>query len=241
MDYYKKYIKYKLKYDRLKKELIQQGNGEVKINKTEVLSKLNELVKDDKRIINLKTISHLTELPELPQWFDQIIEKKMMLAAGDGYHPNGLPYDIDGFNRDKRMPSDIEFMTKILNYNIFCCCPSYNPMSLLKNVEYMKENPDLKILLILCDLNDESHNEILGQMFENKINIINTHDIRIYINGKIAHKILVSGGVCIGPSVGTRNRIGSLSFKWVTPGENMYFKEPYFNCENRICRKLNLN
>ena len=109
----KKYIKYKTKYFKLKK-----------INGGSLNENIQKMIENEPRIINLFAESTLS----LPEWFNSIKVKKIMLAAGDGYYQNGE----NGMNseenetiikRPQNMPTDIQFMSdeNYGSYNIFCC------------------------------------------------------------------------------------------------------------------------
>lgn len=103
---------------------------------------------------------------------------------------------IDNIQRPVNMPTDVEFMFKLGKYNIFCCHPLYSS-GLEKNINFIIQNPTIPIILCLCDLDNDFDCWKLVDLFENKINLINTHDTRYYIPSNIAYRILVSGGRCL--------------------------------------------
>ena len=55
----------------------------------------------------------------------------------------------------------------------------------------------MKIILCLCNLNNDFHCWKLEDLFKNKINVINSHDPRWYIPARVAYEILVEGGYCL--------------------------------------------
>lgn len=213
-DYSKKYLKYKLKYLKLKKIVGGSLNEEIK-----------NLIINEPRVLDFFSDNSNLSLPE---WFDTIPNKKIMLAAGDGYHIMGHnPMHIENdqvIERPKNMPTDIEFMFKLGSYTIFCCDPNYCINYLKKNIDYIKSNPEIKVILCLCDLNNYSHCLKLLNLFENKINVINTHDRRWYIPGNIAHKLLVDDGYCL--NIVDKSKFeykeGISDFKWFRKGNYSY-------------------
>lgn len=237
-DYFKKYLKYKSKYLKLKKIVGGSLNEKIK-----------NLIINEPRIINF--FSDYSNL-SLPEWFDTIPNKKIMLAAGDGYYKTGhnsiYIENKQIINRPLNMPTDIEFMFKLDSYTIFCCHPNYNTYGLEQNINYIKANPEIKVILCLCDLNNDFHCWKLLDLFENKINVINSHDTRLYIPGNIAHKILVKDGYCLNvvdkSNFIYKERLSSeeiqekrfiTEFKWFSKYNNRY-NYPYFNC-NEVSRK----
>jgi hypothetical protein len=166
----------------------------------------NNFVYKDKRIIDFRNETQI-----IPQEFvDKIIVRKMIFACGDGYlQPRfGIPNDIeeildlDAYNNPNQYVnfSDIkeeDYDRKYFrNYNIFCCSYNYNEKGLQKNIDYLKNNPELNILLCLFDITNELELSKFSELFENSIRMIDTDDIRIYIPSNIAYNILIEGGVC---------------------------------------------
>jgi hypothetical protein len=199
MNYHQKYLKYKKKYLNLKNQL---GGRELTDEEIVKLNNINQQIENEPRVLNF--FNENIELV-LPNFFinnQEHYQNKMMLAAGDGFYINRSNSFIDEFSRSiqrpENMPTDIEFMYKIGKYNIFCCHPLYNQSSLEKNINFIKENPTIPIILCLCDLNNDLDCWKLVDLFTNKINLINTHDSRFYIPANIAYRILIPGGKCIG-------------------------------------------
>jgi hypothetical protein len=166
----------------------------------------NNFVYKDKRIIDFRNETQI-----IPQEFvDKIIVRKMIFACGDGYlQPRfGIPNDIeeildlDAYNNPNQYVnfSDLkeeDYDRKYFrNYNIFCCSYNYNEKGLQKNIDYLKNNPELNILLCLFDITNEPELSKFSELFENSIRMIDTDDIRIYIPSNIAYNILIEGGVC---------------------------------------------
>jgi hypothetical protein len=166
----------------------------------------NSFVYKDKRIIDFRN-----ERQIIPQEFiDKIIVRKMIFACGDGYlQPRfGIPNDIEqildldaytnpsqyvNFSDLKEEDYDRKYFR---NYNIFCCSYNYNEKGLQKNIDYLKNNPELNILLCLFDITNGTELSKFSELFENSTRIIDTDDIRIYIPSNIAYNILIEGGVC---------------------------------------------
>jgi len=160
----------------------------------------------DTRIIDFRD-----ETQTIPQEFiDNIIIRKMIFACGDGYlQPRfGIPNDIQqildldaytnanqyvNFAHLKEHDYDRKYFR---NYNIFCCSYNYNEKGLHKNIEYLRNHPELNILLCLLDITNETELAKFSELFQNSIRMIDTDDIRIYIPSNIAYNILIEGGVC---------------------------------------------
>ena len=141
----------------------------------------------------------------MPDWInDPNVPKRMMLACGDGYGEKINKYgDLarriltnSHFGDDFENITDIELISAA-GYNIFCCFKHYDEHGLSMNIEYMLNNPDLKILLCFIDLNNKWQCDDLGFVFENKIDILDTDDTRVYIPVDIAYKILKPEGKCM--------------------------------------------
>ena len=195
MNYYEKYLKYKNKYLILKNQL----GGRILTDEQVInLDEINKLIAGESRILNF--FNDDIELT-LPNFFASNQKNNMMLAAGDGFYTNLSNTLIDEFDRSIQrpndMPSDVEFMYKLGNYNIFCCHPLYNKNGLIENINFIIQNPRIPIILCLCDLNNDLDCWKLVDLFENKINLINTHDSRYYIPANITYRILVPDGRCL--------------------------------------------
>ena len=160
----------------------------------------------DKRIIDFRN-----ETQTIPQEFiDKIIIRKMIFACGDGYQQPrfGIPNDIqqildlDAYTNAKQYVNFAELKEDdydrkyFRNYNIFCCSYNYNERGLQKNIEYLKNHPELNILLCLFDITNKSELSKFSELFQNSIRMVDTDDIRIYIPSNIAYNILIEGGVC---------------------------------------------
>ncbi len=113
----------------------------------------------------------------------------LTLCAGDGIQRGITDIEyfttkLEGFGRETK-PT-----------NIFCCSPTYNPSGLSDNIEYMKANPELKILLVLCDTKDLVHISRFETLFENKLSMIH-EDMACYgatLSADVLHNVLVPGG-----------------------------------------------
>lgn len=160
----------------------------------------------DKRIIDFRT-----ETQTIPQEFiDNVIIRKMIFACGDGYlQPRfGIPndtqqiLDLDAYTNPSKyvnysdLKEDDYDRKYFRNYNIFCCSYNYNEIGLHKNIEYLKNNPELNILLCLFDITYEIEIAKFSELFQNSIRMIDTDDIRIYIPSNVSYNILIEGGIC---------------------------------------------
>ena len=125
----------------------------------------------------------------LPPFFNEISEKKLILSAGDG---------ISSYKESPLGISNIEIMSKY-GFNIFCCIYDDDINSgchLKKNIDFLKKNSDLKIILCLIDLNNDLECEIFDQLFFNQIDYIESHDYRFFLPEKSVHNILKYNGIC---------------------------------------------
>ena len=132
---------------------------------------------DDTRILHFtnKTIC-------LPTEFVDVNPKQMIYAAGDG---------LGGFDKKEEKKTNIEIFTQ-LGFNIFVCV-EYEK----KNIQYIRENPDLNIVLCIITGDNTIDYPILNTLFFNMIDTINTDDIRMYPSCKTAFNMLKHGGVCV--------------------------------------------
>jgi hypothetical protein len=161
---------------------------------------------NDNRIIDFRK-----ETQKIPQEFiDKIIIRKMILACGDGYlRPRfGIPndtqqiLDLEAYTNASKYANfsdlkECDYDKKYFrNYNIFCCSYDYNETGLRKNIEYLRNHPELNILLCLFDNTNKTEVSKFSELFTNSIKMIDTDDIRIYIPSDVAFNILTEGGVC---------------------------------------------
>jgi hypothetical protein len=160
----------------------------------------------DKRIIDFRN-----ETQTIPQEFiEKIIIRKMIFACGDGYQqprfgiPNEIQeiLDLEAYTNAKQyvnfadLKEDDYDRKYFRNYNIFCCSYNYNEKGLHKNIDYLRNHPELNILLCLFDITNESELTKFSKLFQNSIRFIDTDDIRYYIPSNIAYNILIECGVC---------------------------------------------
>ena len=136
------------------------------------------------RILNFRTKNL-----ELPSFFHQLNEKKLILSAGDGISSyQGSPLGI----------CNIESMTKY-GFNIFCCIYEDNINSgchLKKNIEFLNKNRDLNIILCLIDLRNDLECVLFDQLFFKQIDYIESHDYRFFLPEKSVYNILKYNGIC---------------------------------------------
>ena len=125
---------------------------------------------------------------ELPPFFNELNEKKLILSAGDGISSyKGSPLGI----------CNIESMSKY-GFNIFCCIYEDNINSgchLKKNIEFLKNN-NLNVILCLIDLRNDLECDIFDQLFFNHIDYIESHDYRFFLPEKSVYNILKYNGIC---------------------------------------------
>jgi len=160
----------------------------------------------DKRIIDFRN-----ETQTIPEEFtEKIIIRKMIFACGDGYQQPRFGIaneiqeilDLEAYTNVKQYVNFTELKEDdydrkyFRNYNIFCCSYNYNEKGLHKNIDYLRNHPELNILLCLFDITNESEVEKFSKLFQNSIRFIDTDDIRYYISSNIAYNILIEGGVC---------------------------------------------
>lgn len=145
----------------------------------------------DKRILDFREPN-----VSLPEEFFKISMRKMILASGDGFRQRY-------FNKNHETITDIEYYTTYTNpkYNIFCLLYGYNDSEYEKNLEYLKINPTLNIVMCLINFDNELELNKLCSIFKNSITYINTDDIRFYIPGKYAHKLLLDEGIADGVEI----------------------------------------
>ena len=160
----------------------------------------------DKRIIDFR--NETQTIPE--EFIENVLIRKMIFACGDGYQqprfgiPNEIQeiLDLDAYTNAKQyvnfdeLKEDDYDRKYFRNYNIFCCSYNYNEKGLHKNIDYLRNHPELNILLCLFDITNESEIEKFSKLFQNSIRMIDTDDIRYYISSNIAYNILVEKGVC---------------------------------------------
>ena len=119
--------------------------------------------------------------PKIPNHFQYVQIKKMMLTAGDG---DNAFEGLKGLN--------VETMSS-LGYNIFCCLPPEYDNSggkLKENLEYLSKHPELNIIICLIDLQNDLQIWKLAELFEETIDIINSHDMRWYLPQNICYRLL---------------------------------------------------
>jgi hypothetical protein len=161
---------------------------------------------NDNRIIDFRN-----KTQTIPQEFiNKIIIRNMIFACGDGYlRPRfGIPNDTQqildleaytnaskyaNFSDLKECDYDIKYFR---NYNIFCSSYDYNEKGLHKNIEYLRNHPELNVLLCLFDISNKIEMSKFSELFTNSIKMIDTDDVRIYIPSDVAFNILVEGGIC---------------------------------------------
>ena len=156
--------------------------------------KRDNRVIEDKRVIDLRNENKNEEgnniQPYIP-WPSEPIQ--LTLCAGDGVQRyNDTPItdiqwfttDIEGFSREHK-PT-----------NVFCCSPDYNLDGLNKNIKYLEQHKNLKILLVLCDTTNPLHLQRFKELFRNRITTIR-EDMACYgpaLSTEILQNVLVTGG-----------------------------------------------
>jgi hypothetical protein len=138
----------------------------------------------DYRILNFRNKNL-----ELPSFFYQLNEKKLMLSAGDG---------ISSYKESQFGISNIEIMSKY-GFNIFCCIYEDDINSgchLKKNIDFLNKNKDLNVILCLIDLKNDLECAIFDKLFFNQIDYIESHDYRFFLPEKSVHNILKYNGIC---------------------------------------------
>jgi hypothetical protein len=160
----------------------------------------------DKRIIDFR--NETQTIPE--EFIENILIRKMIFACGDGYQQPRFGIsneiqeilDLDAYTNAKQyvnfdeLKEDDYDRKYFRNYNIFCCSYNYNEKGLHKNIDYLRNHPELNILLCLFDITNECELAKFSELFQNSIRMIDTDDIRFYIPSNIAYNILVEKGVC---------------------------------------------
>jgi hypothetical protein len=149
--------------------------------------KKDKQVIEDKRVIDLRNNNNIPYIP----WPSEPIQ--LTLCAGDGVQRyNDTPItdiqwfttDIEGFSRQHK-PT-----------NVFCCSPDYNLDGLNKNIKYLEQHKNLKILLVLCDTTNPLHLQRFKELFKNRITTIR-EDMACYgqaLSTEILQNVLVTGG-----------------------------------------------
>lgn len=208
LEFKKKYLKYKTKYLQLKNiKSIKLFGGTISesderllnflkidrklindlkmvdVDYTDVVNNLinEQIYYDDERILNFQRNDSLT----LPSWYRDI-SHNLLVAAGNG----SSDYNEEGLN--------LETMPKY-GWTIFCCI-GYGVMSLgdelKKNLDYLKNNSSLKIILCIIDILDPIQLDKFINLFKYTIDNISTHDTRWYINEDKSYELLKIGGAC---------------------------------------------
>jgi hypothetical protein len=130
---------------------------------------------------NVLDFSDIDKTLQIPQKFKYVQTKKMMLTAGDG---NNQFEGLTGLN--------IETMTQ-LGYNIFCCLPPDHINSggkIKENLEYLSNHPELNIIICLIDLQNDLQLWKLTELFDEDVDLINSHDMRWYLPQNICYRLL---------------------------------------------------
>jgi hypothetical protein len=130
---------------------------------------------------NVLDFSDIDKNLQIPQKFKYVQTKKMMLTAGDG---NNQFEGLTGLN--------IETMTQ-LGYNIFCCLPPDHINSagkLKENLQYLSNHPELNIIICLIDLQNDLQLWKLTELFDEDVDLINSHDMRWYLPQNICYRLL---------------------------------------------------
>lgn len=138
----------------------------------------------DNRILNFRSKNLV-----LPYFFNQLDQKNIMLSAGDG---------ISSYKDSPLGICNIESMSKY-GFNIFCCIYEDDTNSgchLKKNINFLNNNNDLKIILCLIDFKNDEQCNIFDQLFFNNIDYIESHDYRFFLPEKSLNNILKPSGIC---------------------------------------------
>ena len=138
-------------------------------------------MKRDKRVIDLRK-----EVNYVP-WPQSLLH--MTMCAGDGKQNNITDIEYftqkyEGYSRDTK------------HTNIFCCSPDYNSSGIEENKKYMKDHPDLDILLVLCDTKNTIQLDRFKTLFANKLSVIQ-EDLACYgatLTPDLLYDVLVPGG-----------------------------------------------
>ena len=175
LKYKEKYFDYKKKYLEYKKKILLQGGCELENNYQE---KILDFRLPIEQII-------------IPEKFNFIDNRRMILYAGDGYRPR---------NKSRRYVTDIEYFTSRSpntagrsrnNFNIFCCLYDYSTVNFRRNIQYLSQHPELNIIICLIDCYNPYQLDKFSLIFNNSINLICSDDIRSGIPSNIAYDILV--------------------------------------------------
>ena len=179
---------------------------------------------------NVLDFSDINNQLQIPQKFKYVQTKKMMLTAGDG---NNQFEGLTGLN--------IETMTQ-LGYNIFCCLPPDHINSggkLKENLEYLSNHPELNIIICLIDLQNDLQLWKLTELFDEDVDLINSHDMRWYLPQNICYRLLKNNenSHCVivkKPIEYISQWYGYVNKKnrtiYVTIKENFDFDKPNWNC-----------
>lgn len=138
-------------------------------------------MKRDKRVIDLRKEVSYVPWPQSPL--------HMTLCAGDGKQNNIT--DIEYFTQKYE-----GYSRETKHTNIFCCSPDYNISGIEDNKKYMKNNPDLDILLVLCDTKNTEQLNRFKTLFKNKLSVIQ-EDMACYgatLSPDILYDVLIPGG-----------------------------------------------
>jgi len=189
---------------------------------------MSNFINVDPRIIDFRKDELI-----LPDNFFSISDRKILLAAGDGYHDRaGCDLYQYAIYHKRKYGHEHTF-------NIFCCKYDYNPEGLSQNISYLMDNPKLNIILCLFDIGNASHLEKLLNLFENSINIISTDDLRVHIPMINAYKLLINDGLLL--NIDLRNHYHqSLGYNRNDENFKELFKQIGENHE-RILVKYNRN
>jgi hypothetical protein len=123
----------------------------------------------------------------LPSDFINVKPKRMIYAAGDAFG------GFDKQNNATRRLTNIEAFTK-LGFNIFCCGDFVESD---ENIQYLKNHPELNIVLCILTGDNKVDFSILQTLFKNSLDEINTDDIRFYPDSKTVFEMLKLGGVSL--------------------------------------------
>lgn len=137
-------------------------------------------------MLDFGSVESLHSDVELPRSFQTVKSKQMMYAAGDGIR----------YSNNSRIVSDIERLSP-LGFNIFVCLSmKERGNSVDSNLQFLKENPSLNVVLCLITGNKYMDYPILERLFPGTIQRISTDDIRFYPSSELAFHMLVNNGVC---------------------------------------------
>ena len=118
-------------------------------------------------------------------------ELRMILACGDGH--TGSITNIEAYQKD---------------YDVFCCLYGYNESGFQKNMDYLKNRPDLNIVVSLFDVKNEIEMWKLVDLFAGCIQVIDTDDLRTFLPAGISYRLLTEKGVCQNLTSGKAEDLG---------------------------------